>query len=407
MKILYHHRIGSRDGQAVHIEEMVRALRDLGQEVVVIGPRATERASFGAEDGTVAALKRAIPGVFYEWLELGYSLVAFARLWRAYRRERPDVVYERYNLYLLAGAWLKQLTGLPMLLEVNAPLVHERSRFGGLANRRLAAWVERITWQSADYVLPVTNVLGHFVRDAKVPNNRIEVIQNGVGAEFLAGEVDGTEIRRRHRIEGRVVLGFTGFVREWHGLERVIGLIAERGRQLNLHLLLVGDGPALGRLRKRAAELGVEERVTFAGLVPRSEIARYVAAFDVAMQPRVVSYASPLKLFEYMAMGRAIVAPDAPNIREVLSEAEALLFDPDDNAAFRGAVERLCADAELRARLGAAAKACIARQGLTWSHNAARVVRLFDQLSRSSRRSARSRRPGEARLPEIDRGDLG
>src|SRR5258708_31793052 len=123
MKILYHHRVGSRDGQAVHIEEIVTALRDLGHEVLVVGPGMTERAEFGSDSGAIATLKRLLPRSLYELLELAYGGIAFLRLWRVYRHHRPDVLYERYNLYLLAGVWLKRLTGMPMLLEVNSPLV--------------------------------------------------------------------------------------------------------------------------------------------------------------------------------------------------------------------------------------------------------------------------------------------
>ena len=122
-------------------------------------------------------------------------------------------------------------------------MVLERRRFGGLANRRLAAWAERRTWRSADHVLPVTNVLAEIVRDAGVPSEKITVIQNGVGAEFLSDHIDGTAIRRRFGCTDGVVLGFTGFVREWHGLERVIELIAESDPVLNLYFLIVGDGP--------------------------------------------------------------------------------------------------------------------------------------------------------------------
>src|SRR5690348_8948049 len=113
MKILYHHRVGSKDGQAVHIEEIVGALRDLGHEVVVVGPPSMEQAEFGANAGAVAALKRVLPASLYELLELAYCGIAFLRLWRVYRRERPDVIYERYSLFLLAGAWLKRITGVP------------------------------------------------------------------------------------------------------------------------------------------------------------------------------------------------------------------------------------------------------------------------------------------------------
>ena len=104
MKILYHHRVGSKDGQAVHIEEIVHALQGLGHQVVVVGPGSTERAQFGADAGLVAVLKKILPAAFYELLELGYSVVAFFRLWQMYRRHRPDVLYERYNLFVLSGA---------------------------------------------------------------------------------------------------------------------------------------------------------------------------------------------------------------------------------------------------------------------------------------------------------------
>ena len=389
MKILYHHRTRSRDGQAVHIEEIVKALGDLGHQVVVAGPAATGQADFGDEGGLVAKLKRALPAALYEILELAYSIVAFWRLWQIYRREKPDVLYERYNLFLLAGVWLHRLTGLPMLLEVNAPLVHERSKFDGLANRRLAGWIERLTWRAADRVLPVTDVLAGFVRRAGVPDRRITIIQNGVGAEFLAGNESGEPVRARYGLQQRLVLGFTGFVRPWHGLDRVIDLIADSDPARQLHLLLVGDGPALPELEQRARERGVGDRVTFAGLVSRHDVIGYVAAFDIALQPQVVDYASPLKVFEYMALGRAIVAPATANIREVLRDGDsALLFDPADPAAFRAATERLCGDGELRRRIGDGARRAVAEQGLTWAGNARRIVALFEDL-----RAAKAGRP--------------
>src|SRR5581483_10626015 len=136
MKILYHHRVGSKDGQSVHIDEIVAALRGLGHVVIVAGPEAMQRAEFGSDAGAIAFLKKAVPSFIYELLELAYSLRAFWRLCWIYWRERPDVLYERYNLYMLAGVWLKRLTGIPMLLEVNAPLVHERSM--GIPVRRFS-----------------------------------------------------------------------------------------------------------------------------------------------------------------------------------------------------------------------------------------------------------------------------
>ncbi len=387
MKILYHHRVNSKDGQQVHIEEIVRALSARGHSVVVVGPTAMKNKDFGADSGFVGVLKRFLPAGFYELLEFGYGLIAFFRLGLAYRRERPDVLYERYNLYLLAGAWLKRLVGIPLLLEVNAPLVAERGEFDGLANKRLAQWAERSAWRSADYVLPVTNVLAEFVERAGVEPKRIVVIQNGVAPEFLLGKVDGTPVRQRLGLEGCIILGFTGFIREWHGLERVIDFIAENDHEHRLCALFVGNGPTVSDLQRRAAARKVDDRVIFVGLVPRAQIMNYIAAFDVALQPHVVSYASPLKLFEYMALGRAIVAPATRNIREVLTDGEdALLFDPGDPAAFGMALKRLCDDAALRNDLGRAARAALERRGFTWADNAARIGSLAEAAIEAHRR---------------------
>ena len=160
----------------------------------------------------------------------------------------------------------------------------------------------------------------------------------------------------------------------------MIQLIAESDHALNLYFLIVGDGPAIDELRRLTAQLGLERRVIFAGLVPRNKIVEYVAAFDIALQPMVVPYASPLKLFEYMALGRAIVAPATPNILEVLTDRDAVLFDPADPLAFRRAVEQLCGNADLRSLLGKAARDAVDRHGLTWASNARRIITLFEGL---------------------------
>ena len=93
MKILYHHRTRSKDGQFVHIEEMIRALRQLGHDVIVVAPPSAETESFGSDAGMVAWLKRSLPQFVYEIMELAYSLVAYRRLAKAVREHKPDCLY--------------------------------------------------------------------------------------------------------------------------------------------------------------------------------------------------------------------------------------------------------------------------------------------------------------------------
>ena len=383
MKILYHHRTRSKDGQDVHITELIGALRKLGHEVIVVGPPAMESANFGDDAGLVALLKRFCPRFVYEAMEFAYSTIAYLRLRRAFLAFRPDCLYERFNLFLPAGVWLKQAYGLPMLLEVNAPLLEERSRYGGLALKRLARWSQEYVWRGADVVLPVTAVLADMVHAAGVPRQRITVIPNGINVEhFIGGSTSIDEAKARLGVSERLVLGFIGFVRDWHGLDKVIDLVAGRADGVPLHLLVVGDGPAREELQAQADRLGVRDRVTLTGVVPRSRVPEFIAAFDIALQPAVVPYASPLKLFEYLAMGRAIVAPASPNILEVLKDGEnAVLFDPDQADGMLRAIERICNDGELRRRIAEGARETIALRKLTWDNNARRVTELFDRLA--------------------------
>ncbi len=380
MKILFHHRTASKDGMDVHITELVAAFRRRGHDVVVVGPGGHDRAEFGSDGGLVSRLRQALPGAVSELLELLYSAFAYRRLRAAYLEHRPDVLYERYNLFLLAGRSLKKRYGLPFILEVNAPLVDERLAHGGLRLKRLARWCENAVWQAADRVLPVSGPLADYVRRADVPNSRLCVIPNGVDLQRFGERVAEPGLRKELGLDGAVVLGFTGFMRPWHGLDRVVELVARR-RDLNIRLLIVGDGPIRQELLDQAAALGIGDRVIITGVIPRDQIDRYIACFDVALQPSAVAYASPLKLFEYMAMGRAIVAPDQANIREIVRhEDSALLFDPQDEEAFSTAVERLCRDKALRERLGHGARTAILKRPFTWDANAEKIEALIAEV---------------------------
>ena len=380
LRILYHHRIVSRDGQSVHVDAMIAALRGFGHSVLVAAPSQSGGAD-GEPPRWLAALRRALPPAVYELMELAYNLPAFARLYRASRTFAPDLIYERYNLNLLAGVWLARLTRTPLLLEVNAPLAQERADFGGGLRLHPLAWrIENWIWRNADRVLPVSTPLAKLLREAGVAAERIAIIPNAVDPAVYDA-IDNAAAKRALGLDDKIVLGFAGFMRDWHGLEGVIEGLAQADLPRNAHLLLVGDGPARTAMAERATALGIADRVSFAGVVPRAQLPRHIAAFDIALQPRAVAYASPLKLFEYMAAGKAVVAPDQSNIRELLvAEESALLFDSRHKGAIFEAIRRLAGDEALRRRLGTAARRRIDQRGFTWRENARRVAGLGSAL---------------------------
>ncbi|MGA8398913.1 MAG: glycosyltransferase family 4 protein [Stellaceae bacterium] len=392
MRILFSHRTQSRDGQAVHIEALVAAFRNEGHEVLVVGPGQFNRAGFGGESRALSVLRRVCPPIGYELLELLYNIPGIWRLLRACGRFQPDCVYERYNLFFFGGVALKFLRGLPLYLEVNAPLADERAAHGNLAMTRLARVLERWVWRKADRLYPVTKVLADYAVTLGVRRDAITINPNGVDlGQYTASPVESAS-------SGTVTLGFVGFLRPWHGVESVISMLAEWQDAPDFHLVIVGEGPARQQLESLARATRIAGKVTFLGLVPRDRLTAVIRGFDIALQPSAVAYASPLKLFEYMALGRAIVAPDQPNIRELLThDRTALLFAPDNRDALRNAVARLVYRPQMRRQLGDAARLALIERDYTWCGNARRIVAAH----------TKSREPGNRSVPERIGSEVG
>lgn len=386
MKILYHHRTASRDGQSTHIEEMIGGLRANGHEVKECAPSVGEQdGGGGGSAGWVGQLKSLLPKPLYELAEVAYSLLAYRRLVRAIRQFRPDGIYERYNLFLLAGIWAKKRFGLPLILEVNAPMAVERAEYGGLALAGLAGRLEAYVWRSADWVLPVTDVLAEHLVSVGVERARIQVIPNGINEAHYRNLPTMEAAKQSLGLQGRLVIGFTGFVREWDRLDRIVGWIARQPVQRNVHLLVIGDGPARAEIEQCAARLGVSDRLSFTGAVPRAKVPELSMAFDIALQTALVPYASPLCLFEYLALSKIIVAPDQPNHHEILTHGvNAWLYAPADPEGIENALETLVADTALAARIASAARAVIADKQLTWEQHASRVAKLMDRACTGS-----------------------
>jgi glycosyltransferase involved in cell wall biosynthesis len=173
--------------------------------------------------------------------------------------------HERYNLFLLAGVRLAKRKKLPYLLEVNAPMLHERNETEGISLKSLAKWTEQTAWKAADYALPVTDCRGDYLRRADVSEEKIKVIPNGINLGRFGERKDDGQLRKSLKLESKTVLGFTGFIREWHGLERVVDVMAGAPNRNELHFLVVGDGPARQSLEEYAAAKGMKDQVTVTG----------------------------------------------------------------------------------------------------------------------------------------------
>lgn len=385
MKIVYHHRTRSTDAQRIHIQEMVRALEGLGHEVQMVSLVPLDAGQDNAQrDAGDALWKKAVRKIpfAYEAAQLGYNLVGIPLVLARTIRTRADFLYERYALFNFAGAITAKLCRIPLVLEVNSPFALEQTRDREIRSLRFAAWTESLICRMATHVIVVSTPLARLMQAAGVPPGKLEVMPNGVALERFRPGAVSPGLRRKLGITDHVVIGFVGWFRKWHGLELLLdaflrsGLSAER-----VKVLLIGDGPAMPGLRQFVDDHGLADSIVFTGPLPHAEVPAHLDLIDIAVQPAANEYCCPMKILEYMALGKAIIAPAQENIQELLPEGEARLFASNDVASLSEALRAMVDDRERAREMGRRARAAIHRRGYLWSANARRVVDMVTQAA--------------------------
>ena len=214
------------------------------------------------------------------------------------------------------------------------------------------------------------------------------MLPNAVDTRLFHTGLDGSLVRQRLNLEGRFVIGFVGTFKRWHGVELLLSAFRELYRaDPSIHLLLVGEGPLRSQLEKEVQDAGLTKAVTFTGALAHEDIPQYLAAMDAAVAPYPALdnfYFSPLKLFEYMAAGRAVIASRVGQAAEVVVDGvTGLLFEPGDLADLVRSIARLRDNPALRKELGQKASAACSER--TWTHNAAEVVDRVEPLIKRNR----------------------
>ena len=378
MRIFYHHRTLGDGAEGIHISAIVEAFRSLGHEVLVQGlapPR--ERPT---TVGLVQRVRQLLPAWIAELTAVALNLFELVAARRVIRRFRPDVIYKRHARYDIATLAIARRAGIPTVLEVNCVFsqgaYHE---FEPHTFEALARWFERRALQLATTVVAVSTPLARQIE--ALANRPAHVLPNGVDLErFDPSRADPARVQQRHGLADRPTIGWVGILREWHGLELLVDAVAAVPEA---QLLLVGDGPSKPAILERAAALNLTERVIITGRVDHDDVPDYVAAFDVAVvADERTGVASPMKLIEYMALGRLVAAPRLDNIRDLIDEEQdGLLFTQGSVAELTMVLRRAVDDPELRARLGRRARRkveeernwrAIARQALALSGSSTR-----------------------------------
>jgi glycosyltransferase involved in cell wall biosynthesis len=293
----------------------------------------------------------------------------------AFREETYDFVYERYSLFSDAGLTVAQTRDVPLLLEVNAPLIEERAAVEPLPLADVAREVETRIFGAASAILAVSESMATYAHAVGAPTERVHIVPNGVDPDTFGPDIDAVDVKDRLKLVGRPIIVFAGSLKAWHGVDLLLEAYAAVSHP-GWHLVLVGEGPQRDALEAQAASLRSPGQVTFTGAVRHEVVALYLAAADIAVAPyrhRDKFYFSPLKVVEYLAAGKPVIASDIGQIADMIRHGEnGYLVPPDDVSALRRALALLSEDKDLRKRLARNAP----RNLTTWQSTAQRVLQI-------------------------------
>ncbi|HNY41852.1 MAG TPA: glycosyltransferase [Bryobacteraceae bacterium] len=389
MTILYHHRTRAGDAQGVHIAEMIRAFRALGHMVHIASLAGEPSARPPSQEMAKPLWQRMaqrIPGL-YVALQLGYNVFGFWMLMRQVVRHHPEMIYERYSLYNFSGVLAARLFRIPIALEVNSPLALEEKSEGQSSFHWLALWTETRITNAATIVVAISGALRDILVAQGTGPDRILVLPNGISPERFKPIPVDRELAGLLGLGQRTVIGFVGWFRAWHGLEMLVDAFAQAGIAGRAVLLLVGDGPAMASLRDRIAQAGLTSSVILPGAVAHEDTPRYISLFDIAVQPAANEYCCPMKIIEYLGLGKPVIAPAQPNILELVEPgSEALVFSPGDSTSLADALRQAVDSPESLHNLKQLASTAIERHGFYWAHNAERVLEAVSATQTASTR---------------------
>jgi len=374
MKILYCYITVASEGGKVHIESFVKAYRSLGETViesgVIMPPYAGGKETWSAGKRIMVKLR---------WLAENFR--HFWRTLRMARAHKPDVLLFRFQPL---HEFLFSIVGLfslyPVILEINAVRSIESHE-----NRpRISDLLDWLSLKCARRSFVVSERLReHIVQHYHVEAQRIAVIENGVDVDEFNPDTSGYEVRRKLGVEDRFIVGFVGSFRPWHGINYLMALAENLVPQLPSTLfLLVGDGADRPLYEKKVQEMGLTGHFLFTGRVAHAEVPQYLVSMDVVIAPVVKKsflggfHGSPLKIFEYMAMAKSVIAPPLGQTCDVIEDGvSGLLIDSEDTPKLVLAILNLHHDPALRERIGQNARARVMGR-YSWRINAEKVRRL-------------------------------
>lgn len=321
--------------------------------------------------------------------KLFYNYTFYKKAKEILEKNVPAFLYHRHDELTFSNVLLARNLGIPLILEFNSSETWKKKHWGGKRYLWFHRQCEEIALHGASHIVTVSEENRQNLQKwYRIKPEKITMNPNGVDPQlFKPDPRSGDEVRRRHGIQDKVVVGFVGTFGVWHGVE-VLASIMEDVIKENpkIHFLWVGDGIYKKKVIENIEKCHLQENVTLVGPVEHLEIPSFLNACDILASPHTPQvdgdefFGSPTKLFEYMAVGKAIIASSLGQIGQVLEHMkDAFLVEPGSKAELKKGILVLSENSSLRSFLGTNARAKALKM-YSWKANACRVLAAFHSL---------------------------
>jgi glycosyltransferase involved in cell wall biosynthesis len=370
-------------GPGTHIREIIYGFESHGHQVIryIAGGESLAKGESGIQFKR-RTWKKFIPSILWETLRdiqmIRYDRALEKELLTIISSEKPDLIYERSCYGLGAGRRAAKSKNIAYVVEMNAPYPEEKSEMQG---KSLLAFVGRQhemkqVHEAYKTIVVSTAMKNYLIQKTGVNANRIVVCANAVNpSKITTNDKTISTIRQHYNLkEQHTIIGFVGSIFPYHGVDLMIEAFRVIEKEhTNSRMLIVGDGEILTHLKDVVKSYGLNEKIIFTGNVPHSDIFNYINIMDIAVMARSNWYGSPVKIFEYGAMGKAIIAPNVIPVQDVMIHGEDGILIQDTTADLIDALQFMLDKKDDRERMAHRFKQKVMTQH-TWEIVAAQTL---------------------------------
>lgn len=338
-----------------------------------------------------------IPLVPKDILELFYNF----KIIRYCKNLKADAIYQRYNGFSFCGAYIAKKKNISFVLEFNSSDVWKiknwknndtflkrifKTIYYKIFKLPIVSTIEKYNLSNAAHIIVVSEALKNVLLKFGADENKIIVNPNGIDERKYNPQIKCDDIKQKYNLENKIVIGFIGTFGQWHGAENIalaFGKLLKKYPEYKnkAKLFMIGDGVRMPIVKKHILEFGLQENVVLTGLIRQDQGAKFLNACDILINATVPNpdgsefFGSPTKLFEYMAMGKAIICSDMAQMSEILEQGKtAYMVEPGNIDELATAMKELVDDSELRRRLGNSVRDEVI-QKYTWDKHVDKILK--------------------------------